>query len=114
VSELRSDYQHPDDTGEQGTDMQVNLNDDSGDAGSFHARQLVRDVDADRRDLLRWESLGENQDLPREVWPEPQPLEVVVLGTKDACKGGGWSTYSDPGFRNQGLCVSHVQRTGIS
>lgn len=112
VSQLRSDYEHPEGTGEQGTQMQVNLNDDSGSAGSFHARQLLRDVDRDRRDLLRWESLGENQDLPRQTWPEPQPIEVVVLGTKDACKDGGWATFSQPGYANQGSCVSHVQRTG--
>lgn len=109
VSEVRSDYEHPIDD-EGGTDMQVNLNDDSGDAGSFHARQLVRAADADRRDLLRWESLGENQDQPREAWPEPQPLEVVVLGTRQACLDGGWRTFSNPGFRGQGDCIRHVHR----
>lgn len=108
VSTVRSDYVHPV-PGEGGAEMQVNLNDDSGSAGSFHARQLLRDVNVDRRDLLRWESLGENQDRPRQTWPEPQPLEVVVLGTKDACKDGGWRTFANPGFANQGECVSHVE-----
>lgn len=28
--------------------------------------------------------------------------------TKDDCKKGGWETYSDPSFRNQGDCVSFV------
>lgn len=109
VSQVRSDYQHPP-TGELGTAMRVNLNDDSGDAGSFHARDLLPDPGQVRRDLLRWESLGENQDRPREAWPEAQPLEVVVLGTKDACKDGGWRSFHHPGFDNQGQCVSYVER----
>jgi hypothetical protein len=109
VTELRSNYEHPY-PDEGGAEMQVNLNDDSGAAGSFHARPLLPDEEKDRRDLLRWESLGENQDRVRQAWPEPQPLEVVVLGNKDACKDGGWRAFSNPGFRNQGECISHVQR----
>ncbi|WP_298327070.1 BNR repeat-containing protein [Haloactinopolyspora sp.] len=107
VAAVRSDYEHPP-ADENGTEMQVNLNDDSGDAGSFHARRLLPQPGETRRDLLRWESLGENQDRPRATWPDPQPLEVVVLGTKEACKNGGWRTFHNPGFRNQGECVRHV------
>ncbi|MFC4556292.1 BNR repeat-containing protein [Georgenia faecalis] len=105
VSELRSDYVHPV-PGEGGTDMQVNLNDDSGAAGSFHARDLVPDADEDLRYLLRWESLGENQDRPRAAWPGAQPLEVVVLGTEDACRDGGWERFD---FAGERACVNHVR-----
>lgn len=109
VEALRSDYQHVGRPGELGTSMQVNLNDDSGAAGSFHARDLLPDVGEVRRDLLRWESLGENRDRARATWPPAQPLEVVVLGTKDACKDGGWREFSGR-YRNQGDCVSTVAR----
>ena len=108
VSEVRSDYEH-EHAGELGTDMQVNLNDDSGDAGPFHELSAVRDADAESRTLLRWESLGENRDRPRAQWPVAQPLEVVVLGTMKACKDGGWRKFFNPGFANQGECVAHVQ-----
>lgn len=107
VEAVRSDYEHPA-IGENGTEMQVNLNDDSGDAGSFHARQLLPEPGQARRDLLRWESLGENQDRARATWPDAQALEVVVLGTKEACKNGGWSRFHNPGYANQGECISHV------
>jgi hypothetical protein len=109
VNVLQSDYVHPY-PGEGGARMQVNLNDDSGAAGSFHARQLVPDPGTIRRDLLRWESLGSNQDRPRQAWPNAQPLEVVVLGTEEACEDGGWRTFSDPGFRSLAQCVAHVRR----
>jgi hypothetical protein len=110
VSRLQSDYVHTPYSGERGTDMRVNLNDDSGAAGSFHARDLLPEPGETRRDLLRWESLGENQDRARRTWPGAQPIEVVVLGTKDACKNGGWRTFSNPGYKNQGDCVSYVER----
>jgi len=32
-----------------------------------------------------------------------------TLTNKDQCKQGGWMTYSDPSFKNQGDCVSYVQ-----
>jgi len=108
VSEVRSDYVHPV-PGEGGSRMQVNLNDDSGAAGSFHARPLLPDVGQHLRYLLRWESLGENQDRPRDAWPEPQTLEVVALGTEDACRDGGWSSFSTPGFADEADCVAHVR-----
>ncbi|WP_435747037.1 BNR repeat-containing protein [Nocardioides sp. SYSU DS0663] len=109
VTRVRSDYQHAAAPGELGTTMQVNLNDDSGAAGSFHARDLLPDAGEVRRDLLRWESLGENRDRPRATWPAAQPLEVVVLGTKEACKDGGWRDFSGR-YRNQGQCISTVQQ----
>ncbi|WP_116951868.1 BNR repeat-containing protein [Jiangella endophytica] len=109
VSEVRSDYQHPY-PGEGGAQVQVNLNDDSGASGSFHAPPLTLGPDEVRRNLIRWESLGENQDRPRQAWPPAQPLEVTVLGTADACKDEGWRTFTNPGFRGQGDCVRHVYR----
>jgi hypothetical protein len=108
VNVLQSDYVHPY-PGEGGAQMQVNLNDDSGAAGSFHARQLVPDAGTIRRDLLRWESLGSNQDRARQAWPKARPLEVVVFGTEDACADGGWRTFSDPGFNSLAQCVAHVR-----
>ncbi len=32
--------------------------------------------------------------------------EVTTPGDKDACKNGGWKTFSNPSFKNQGQCVS--------
>jgi glucuronoarabinoxylan endo-1,4-beta-xylanase len=31
---------------------------------------------------------------------------------KDACKNGGWMTFNNPSFRNQGDCVSFVVSNG--
>ena len=36
-----------------------------------------------------------------------EPALVVPL-TKDECKKGGWQTFTDMNFRNQGDCVSYV------
>jgi hypothetical protein len=32
--------------------------------------------------------------------------------SKDACKNGGWKTYNNPAFKNQGDCVSYVATGG--
>lgn len=32
--------------------------------------------------------------------------------SKDACKGDGWKAYDNPGFKNQGDCVSYVSTSG--
>ncbi len=37
------------------------------------------------------------------------PLPVTVPTSKDQCKKGGWMTFSNPSFKNQGQCVSYVQ-----
>ena len=29
---------------------------------------------------------------------------------KDECKNGGWMQFEDPTFRNQGQCISYVNR----
>ena len=31
-----------------------------------------------------------------------------VPASKDACKNGGWKTFSDPSFKNQGQCVAYA------
>ena len=28
--------------------------------------------------------------------------------SKDACKNGGWKTFNNPSFKNQGQCVAYV------
>ena len=37
-------------------------------------------------------------------------VPVVPLTTKDQCKNDGWKTFTDPSFKNQGQCVSFVNR----
>ncbi|HEX5774708.1 MAG TPA: hypothetical protein VFY28_01965 [Candidatus Paceibacterota bacterium] len=37
---------------------------------------------------------------PEEEEPAPKP--------KDACKKGGWMTFTDPSFKNQGQCIKHM------
>jgi hypothetical protein len=32
--------------------------------------------------------------------------------SKDACKNGGWKTFNNPTFKNQGQCVSYVASQG--
>lgn len=38
---------------------------------------------------------------------EPVP---VIVKTKDDCKNGGWKTFTNPKFKNQGQCVSSFER----
>jgi len=42
--------------------------------------------------------------------PTATPVSTPGAGpqTKDDCKKGGWQTFSNPSFRNQGQCVSSV------
>jgi hypothetical protein len=38
--------------------------------------------------------------------------QVVTVGpptSKDQCKNGGWKTFNNPSFKNQGECVSYVE-----
>lgn len=37
-------------------------------------------------------------------------LDPVVPLTKDECKKGGWMNFTDPSFKNQGQCVSFVEK----
>jgi hypothetical protein len=37
--------------------------------------------------------------------------EVPLVGpptSKDQCKHGGWQTFNNPSFKNQGQCVAYV------
>jgi hypothetical protein len=36
----------------------------------------------------------------------------LTPATKDDCKDGGWATFNDPAFKNQGDCVSYVASRG--
>ena len=38
----------------------------------------------------------------REAWPGSMPTN------KDLCKNGGWKSFNNPSFKNQGDCVSYV------
>jgi YVTN family beta-propeller protein len=38
----------------------------------------------------------------------PAPPVITVPTNKDQCKQGGWRTFSNPSFKNQGDCVSFV------
>jgi hypothetical protein len=39
----------------------------------------------------------------------PLPPVTPVLTDKNLCKKGGWKTFINPSFKNQGQCVSYVQ-----
>jgi hypothetical protein len=39
----------------------------------------------------------------------PTPTPVGPPTNKDQCKNGGWQTFNNPTFRNQGQCVSYVE-----
>jgi hypothetical protein len=36
------------------------------------------------------------------VVPSPGPTN------KDQCKNGGWQTFTNPSFKNQGQCIKYV------
>ncbi|HEX8591247.1 MAG TPA: hypothetical protein VF696_00645 [Candidatus Paceibacterota bacterium] len=39
----------------------------------------------------------------------PSPPPPAEPTNKDQCKNGGWKTFTNPSFKNQGQCVSHAQ-----
>ena len=41
-----------------------------------------------------------------------QVPQVGPPTSKDACKHGGWKTFNNPSFKNQGQCVSYVASHG--
>lgn len=48
---------------------------------------------------------------PTTIYPVVVPPPVVTSPTeKSQCKEGGWKTFTDPTFKNQGKCVSYVER----
>ena len=38
-----------------------------------------------------------------------EPVVVTAPTDKDQCKNGGWESFTNPSFKNQGQCVSYVQ-----
>ena len=40
----------------------------------------------------------------------PAPEPPASPSNKDACKNGGWKTFTDPSFKNQGQCVSYANK----
>ncbi len=46
---------------------------------------------------------------PSTIFPDtPPPSDAPTA--KSECKDGGWMTYTDPEFKNQGQCVAYVNR----
>jgi hypothetical protein len=41
-----------------------------------------------------------------------EPAAAATPTSKDQCKDGGWQTFTDPSFKNQGDCVSYVATHG--
>lgn len=49
------------------------------------------------------------------ITPTPTPTPTPIIGpptNKDQCKNGGWQTFNNPAFKNQGDCVSFVASQG--
>ena len=46
---------------------------------------------------------------PATIYPVVVPPTDTDPTNKEACKNGGWKTFTDPTFKNQGQCVSHVE-----
>jgi hypothetical protein len=46
------------------------------------------------------------------VMPSPTPVPSTTPTSKDACKDGGWESFNNPAFKNQGDCVSFVASEG--
>ena len=63
--------------------------------------------------VMAIDTVGNESDWSA-VWKvtvDTTPEEPVLVGpptTKDACKNGGWMTFNNPSFKNQGQCVSYV------
>ena len=54
---------------------------------------------------------AENTNLtgnPLTIFPPVTP--VLTPTDKDQCKNNNWKTFVNPSFKNQGQCISHVQR----
>jgi 5'-nucleotidase/UDP-sugar diphosphatase len=51
-------------------------------------------------------------DVEGRIVDTPAPVEPTEPTTKDECKDGGWQTFADPAFKNQGQCVAFVASDG--
>lgn len=45
---------------------------------------------------------------PTTIYPVVVTPPVTTPSDKDACKNGGWKTFTNPTFKNQGQCVSYT------
>ena len=54
-------------------------------------------------------SLSGETTCTAEVSVAPPPPTPTTPTDKDQCKDGGWQTFADSKFKNQGQCVSSVQ-----
>ena len=55
--------------------------------------------------------VAENTNLvgnPEDIYPEVPPTPTTPT-SKEECKHGGWMTFADHAFKNQGECVSYLQ-----
>mgnify|MGYP001576242786 CR=1 FL=1 len=55
-------------------------------------------------------SLSDSQFVTIHVTEESEPVPTTPEN-KDDCKKGGWRTFTNPSFRNQGQCVSFVNHS---
>jgi len=42
------------------------------------------------------------------VFVVPPPAPPTGPTSKDQCKNGGWMTFTNPAFKNQGQCIKYV------
>jgi hypothetical protein len=77
------------------------------DYGSYPVVSVSLVVDAgwaasDGEQTVRFDNVEVN-DTTHDFTPPP------VLTDKEQCKKGGWQTFTNPSFKNQGQCISHAQ-----
>lgn len=72
---------------------------------SLPATRVVATVTLQNGDVVTAENTVLTGD-PTTIYPENPP--VTTPTTKDQCKNGGWMTFTNPSFKNQGQCVSSV------
>ncbi len=76
-------------------------------------------INTDEPSVIDYNTEFKTQDLYRPNVYRSSDHDPVIVGldlfrsypiSKDECKKGGWRTFTDPTFRNQGQCVSWVNR----
>jgi hypothetical protein len=73
---------------------------------SIPATKVVATVTLENDQVVTAENLLLTGD-PTTIYPLP-PV-TPVLTDKNLCKKGGWKTFTNPSFKNQGQCVSYIQ-----
>jgi 5'-nucleotidase/UDP-sugar diphosphatase len=76
-------------------------------AGMLIDTFLIQQIEA-RDTPITTDIEGRIVDTPEAEEPE-EPAQPT---TKDECKDGGWQTFTDPGFKNQGQCIAFVASDG--